>query len=70
LKTTTFGLIIKDDINNALITTQKPCICSHYLTQALLGISGAIAKRCCKQFAPENLTLYLFTLSHPTIIRD
>jgi len=27
------------------------CICSHYLTQALLGITRAIAKRCCKQFA-------------------
>ncbi|AFW94611.1 hypothetical protein ANA_C11854 [Anabaena sp. 90] len=49
-------------INNALITTQKPCICSHYLTQPLLGISGAIA--------PEKLTLYLFTLSHSTITRD
>jgi hypothetical protein len=29
-----------------------------------------IAKRCCKQFAPENLTLYLFTLSHSSITRD
>ncbi|MFO5469451.1 MAG: hypothetical protein ACLBM3_08305 [Dolichospermum sp.] len=26
-----------------------PCICLRYLTQPLLGISGAIAKRCCKQ---------------------
>ncbi|MCW9681073.1 hypothetical protein FJR41_009705 [Dolichospermum planctonicum UHCC 0167] len=47
-----------------------PCICLRYLTQALLGINRAIAKRCCKQFAPENLTLYLFTLSHSTITRD
>jgi hypothetical protein len=39
-----------------------PCICLRYLTQALLGISGAIA--------PENLTLYLFTLSHSSITRD
>ncbi len=28
-----------------------PCICLHYLTQTSLGINGAIAKRCCKQFA-------------------
>ncbi|OBQ31499.1 MAG: hypothetical protein AN487_24100, partial [Anabaena sp. CRKS33] len=47
-----------------------PCICLRYLTQPLLGISRAIAKRCCKQFAPENLTLYLFTLSHSTITGD
>jgi hypothetical protein len=39
-----------------------PCICLRYLTQALLGISRAIA--------PEKLTLYLFTLSHSTITRD
>jgi len=29
-----------------------------------------MAKRCCKQFTHENLTLYLFTLSHSTITRD
>ncbi|MBD1218284.1 MAG: hypothetical protein H9536_13380 [Aphanizomenon flos-aquae Clear-A1] len=39
-----------------------PCICLRYLTQALLGITGAIA--------PEKLTLYLFTLSHSIITRD
>ncbi|MFO5469315.1 MAG: hypothetical protein ACLBM3_07590, partial [Dolichospermum sp.] len=39
-----------------------PCMCLRYLTQALLGINGAIA--------PEKLTLYLFTLSHSTITKD
>jgi hypothetical protein len=39
-----------------------PCICLRYLTQPLLGITGAIA--------PEKLTLYLFTLSHSTMTRD
>jgi hypothetical protein len=39
-----------------------PCICLRYLTQALLGMFRAIA--------PENLTLYLFTLSHSSITRN
>ncbi|MBO1052726.1 MAG: hypothetical protein HEQ25_12185 [Dolichospermum sp. DET73] len=39
-----------------------PCICLHYLTQALLGMFRAIA--------PEKPTLYMFTLSHSTITRD
>jgi len=61
----------KPTINNTKSHLKTlPCICLRYLTQALLGINGAIAKRCCKQFAPENLTLYLFTLSHSTITRD
>ncbi|MDD1474181.1 hypothetical protein MEO41_23125, partial [Dolichospermum sp. ST_sed4] len=38
-----------------------PCICLHYLTQSLLGITGAIR-------SPK--TLYLFRLSHLTITRD
>jgi len=66
-----WGLVERSHLKTLL------CICLRYLTQpllgitgVLLGISGAIAKRCCKQFAPEKLTLYLFTLSHSSITRD